>query len=402
VKDHAAAHDLTPADRNEVRFPAIPLIAAMVSSLLVGGIAVAFGPLLPLLQVRFVVSLPVAGTAVSAFYGGAVGGSLVILLGVELVRGGTLLAAAFTALGAGAIGIATASFWPILLASVFLLGIGFGSLDTGLNQFMARTERRHRAARVNLLNAMYPIGAVLGPIVVTALGLARFSMGYVGVGVASLLGAVAMRGVVAPRTQRSGGSMPPVGSSRGNPAPGRAFTNLLVLAYVLEVGLEVGITSWLASQLLAYGHSDSFAGLVTAGFWAAIALSRFAIVPFTHRSPLVPMIVACCTIATLAIAFAAVPALAPAAYIVTGLAVGPIFPTGLVWLSEARPKHSRGLSLLLVASMIGGTVAPAIISALVAIHGLVAIPYVLMGLSLAMSAAFAAAAVVGHHGIAPG
>jgi FHS family glucose/mannose:H+ symporter-like MFS transporter len=102
-----------------------------------------------------------------------------------------------------------------------------------------------------------------------------------------------------------------------------------------------------------------------------------------------------CMAAVLVLPFIRMTSLAPAAYIAAGLMIAPIFPAGLLWMSAARPHRPRDLSILLAGSMIGGALFPALFRNAVAVHGLSAIPALLIGLSMATLAFFGAAAWIG-------
>src|SRR5438309_789338 len=73
------------------------------------------------------------------------------------------------ATGVGALGLAIVGVSPglasLVLAS-FLIGLAAGGIDPGINAYMAL---RHGAGLMNLLHAAYGVGAVLGPLLVTAL-----------------------------------------------------------------------------------------------------------------------------------------------------------------------------------------------------------------------------------------
>jgi FHS family glucose/mannose:H+ symporter-like MFS transporter len=335
----------------EVHFSRMALIASLITFVLIGALSAALGSLLPLLQLRFGVSLVAASTVVSAFWVGAVCGGFGALLGFEILSGGTLMACALAALGGGALGVAASHQWALLLASMVCLGLGFGALDSGLNQLMTRTEPRRRAARLTLLNAAYPIGAVLGPVIVTALGIGLLAWGYLVIGLLSLLLAVSIRDMIAAPTRHSDPKQGLAITSTRFVAAGRIFVGLLAVAYVLYVGLEVNVNAWMASALLSVGHSAKFAAGVNAGFWAAVALSRLAVGALMPRLNPALVVILSCTAAVLILPFTRMTTLAPAAYIATGLAIAPIYPAGLLWLSAARPRRPRDLSTLLAGSL---------------------------------------------------
>jgi len=88
--------------------------------------------------------------------------------------------------GAGCAGVALAPAWPAFVAAVFVIGLGFGGLVIGLNQLVAYSAGRRRAALLNALNGAYSAGAVAGPLLVAAFAAAHFSLLYAGGAVLAL------------------------------------------------------------------------------------------------------------------------------------------------------------------------------------------------------------------------
>ncbi len=64
----------------------------------------------------------------------------------------------------GLLGYVFAPAWAALVAATFVLGLGMGMLNTGVNTFVAH---RYLSSRVNWLHAFYGLGATLGPLLVT-------------------------------------------------------------------------------------------------------------------------------------------------------------------------------------------------------------------------------------------
>jgi fucose permease len=83
--------------------------------------------------------------------------------------------------------------------------------------------------------------------------------------------------------------------------------------------------------------------------------------------------------------------LAPYAYIAAGLAMAPIFPTGIVWLAKLRPGDSRATAWLFPAASVGGTLGPGAIGVAIALAGVAWAPAVIAVVSAAMYAAFLSA-----------
>jgi fucose permease len=85
---------------------------------------------------------------------------------------------------------------------------------------------------------------------------------------------------------------------------------------------------------------------------------------------------------------------APIAYVVTGLVIAPIFPTGIVWLARLLPGDSRATSWLFPGAMVGGAVIPAVIGLAIAGVGLGGAPVVLSAVALGTFLAFSGARLV--------
>ena len=76
----------------------------------------------------------------------------------------------------------------------------------------------------------------------------------------------------------------------------------------------------------------------------------------------------------------------------TGLALAPIFPTGIVWLAKLRPGDSRATSWLFPAASIGGIAGPGAIGIVIAQAGVSWAPAVLAVVAIGMSITFFVAA----------
>src|SRR5260370_38592528 len=127
--------------------------------LLMGLVVAAYGPLLEHLTRRFSVSLPVAGATISVHFAGGLLGVLVAMRAIERVAARTSIMIATGLVGLACVAVAFAPAWPAFLAAVFVVGGGFGALVLGLNQAVAYSEGRRRAALLSALNGAYSAGA---------------------------------------------------------------------------------------------------------------------------------------------------------------------------------------------------------------------------------------------------
>jgi fucose permease len=126
----------------------------------------------------------------------------------------------------------------------------------------------------------------------------------------------------------------------------------------------------------------------TSLFFAGIATGRLVAAPVGLRVGPGPMLFACATFASAALLLAWVAPLGGFAYFLTGMAMGPIFPTGLAWVALDQPAARFAIPTLLVAGNIGGLLLPPVVGVLVGAVGAQAAP-----LPLAATAGICAAAV---------
>ena len=367
---------------NRVLLSWTAVAAVGATFLLLGMVVGAFGPLLVHLTRRFAVSLPVAGSTISVYFGGSLAGVFAAMRAVQSVSGRAVV---MTANGVAAVGCAVVAFapsWPFFLAGVLVIGVGFGALVLGLNQIVAYSEGPRRAALLNALNAAYSAGAVVGPILVALLAADHFAELYLGAGIVAL--------VLAAGASRIVGRLP-VGIGR----PGRPEMLLLVfiVGFVLYVALENGTGGWMASHLESIGVGSRTAAGLTSGFFLALMTGRLLITLVPSSVSEARIVLAGAATATLALALASVHSVAPIAYVLTGLAIAPIFPTGIVWLSRLRPGDSRATAWLYPAASIGGVTGPGVIALVIAGVGVEWTPAVLDVVAAAMLFAFWRAAV---------
>ena len=339
------------------------LVAVAVTFFLMGSLTAAYGPLLEHLARRFEVSLSVAGAALSTQYAGAVVGVVASMWVLERVASRLAVVAALVCLGLGCGGVAVAPSWIALLAGVFVIGVGYGSLDIGLNQLVAHSHGPRRSALLNALNGTYGVGAVAGPILISTFGAGHLALLYAVAAVLALSLVPAALGI--------SGRLPVAHSEASKPAgrPG-LLVALFVVAFALYVGSEAGVGGWMTSHLEWVGLGAVAAAALTSGFWSAMAVGRLLVALVPPRVPEAVIVLGGTAVAALALLAALFGPAAPVAYVVTGLAVAPIFPTGVVWLARLRPGDSRATSWLFPAAMVGGAVVPGGVGVVIARFGI--------------------------------
>ena len=338
-----------------------------------GAVTSLFGPLLVSLSHRFHLSLPSAGAALSVYFVGATLGVLPGWLGLKRLQGRMVLSISLVAIVLGAVGASLSLSWLVFLTSIFLIGLGFGALDIGLNTLLARTSLDGRAHRLSISNAGYGVGAVICPLVIIALHPNNFRFLFAGLAVIALVLSMLNGGVHAPPLHTE----PLQFEITKMKAQRRPILLTFMVAYVLYVALETSASGWMATQLHGVGYSESSGSLVTAGFWTGVAIGRVLGGPLYHRLSEKKLVLGGLVLAAIVCVSAFSDSLAPYAYPLLGLIVASIFPMGLMWYTMLCPHDSDGLSLLILFMMVGGVAGPSLVSLLVSQFGVHVVPFTL-------------------------
>jgi MFS transporter, FHS family, glucose/mannose:H+ symporter len=327
---------------------------------LMGMVGAAYGPLLPHLASRFSISLPVAGASLSVHFAGGLIGVLVSMRTMERVSGRASVSMGTACLGLGCAAVALAPTWPAFLAGVFVIGLGWGVLVIGLNQLVAYSEGRRRSALLNALNGAYSVGSVASPILIATAGRDHLSFLYAG--------AAAVAAALIPAAAGISGRLPVAARTSAGHGP-VLLIGIFVCAFALYVGTESGTGGWMTSHLESEGLQFGAAAALTSGYWLAFAVGRLLITLAPPSVPEPAIVLGGATVATVSLLAAWAGIATPWPYILTGLALAPIFPTGIVWLARLRPGDSRATSWLFPAAAVGGIAGPGAIGLVVAHYG---------------------------------
>jgi len=330
-----------------------------------------YGPAIPELRAVFGVGGGGSALVVSAHFAGAMAG--IAWWGLERrLAARTWLLAAVGLLAAGAVGIAFAPAWPVVLAGAFALGGGFGVVVVALYGVIVEGFGGRAAAMLNLLGACFGAGAVVGPLASAATG---------GYRVPFLAGALLAAG--ATTLARDLPAAPPAATApdRGRPAPGLVAGFVALCA--LYVGVESGVGGWETTSLLAGGAGQAAAASWTAAYWAALTAGRLLAIPLAMRVAPPPLLAGSLALGAAGLALAHHPPLAPVAYTLAGLALGPVFPTALAWLAAAAPGARGPTAMVFAAAQLGGVLVPALIGRLVDASSPAAIPTTLLAVVIA-------------------
>ncbi len=217
-----------------------------------------------------------AALAPAAMFGGLIAAFLNGMLVGRFSLGPVLLGGVVVA-GLGLLGYAIAPFWLALLAVAFVMSMGQGTIDAGLNNFVSYN---YGTSEMNWLHACWGIGLTLAPAVVTYFVLDQggaWQSSYVLVGVLILLlGAVILRTL--PRWRIRSERMLPDANAQRLPIATtlrRPIVLFGLLFFFIYGGVEIG-TGQLANTLLieARAMPQEIASAWVSAYWASFTLGR--------------------------------------------------------------------------------------------------------------------------------
>ncbi|HEY0717717.1 MAG TPA: MFS transporter [Streptosporangiaceae bacterium] len=377
-----------PSDDQSRPLTRVALTGSCAGFVVIGGLQALYGPAIPSFRATFGISPSVAGLGLSAEFAGALAGIVGYHLLMARLGDRRLLAASYTLMAMGTTGFALAPSWPLALAAALFTGFGSGGIDYGLNHLFTMGYGRRSAGMLNLLNAYFGVGAVLGPALIGWVGAGRYPWLFGAVAVASVLLTFTLRGVhpagpdqgravvlsASPSTDMPNGPSPA-------PDPARRRIRVIVAAfvaiYVLYVAIESGVGGWEPTHLEAVGYSATVAATATSGFWLALTAGRFLAIPVSLRWPAPAIVTVCCAGMAVFLLLATIPSAAPWAYGGLGFMCAPIWATGLPWLVRAAPRVAAASAYVMATSMLGGITFPPLLGRAIEVAGVRSVPLIL-------------------------
>ncbi len=310
---------------------------------------------LPVGELGFVIAVSVSGYFLSTATSGAV---------AARIGSGRMLNLAAWLMVVALAGYAAAPGRGVLLAAAGLLGFGSGYVDAGINSHVAL---RHGARAMGMLHAGFGIGSAVGPLMITLLlsaGLSwRFGYWLLAAGhvvVAGLLMSAAGDWTSSPPR--------PPSVDRGR-LPGLAWWAMLV--FLLYAAVEITTGQWAFTLLTAgRGASDTVAGIAVTGFYGGLTASRLLLGGFGHRLPVAGLssLSAMTALAGLILVWWGPLAwVAPAALVLTGFALGPVFPLQTLMTPSrvGAETTSAMVGYQIAAASLGAILLPALVGFLV-------------------------------------
>ncbi|HEX6682081.1 MAG TPA: MFS transporter [Candidatus Limnocylindrales bacterium] len=315
----------------------------------------------PLGSVGFVILLGTIGYVLSS----VTAGFLLARLGVgRLLAGSTTL----SCLGMAAFGSSRALAFAA--AASLLIGLGSGAIDSGLNAYAASN---FGARHMNWLHAAFGLGAMLGPLVMTAAVTSSWTWRWGYGAVATVLCLLAISFAVTARLwdrgRRAAAETPPtpakVRKTLGVPA-----VWLGVAMFGVYTGLEVAVGLWLYTLLTeARGLPPGQAGLCVSAYWGSLFAGRLLLGVAGDRLSPVRLVWAGLAGVGLgaAMLLPSAAATSVAGALVIGFAAAPVFPMlTLITSQRVGADHAdHAVGMQMGAAGLFGTVIPAGIGVLI-------------------------------------
>jgi len=262
------------------------------------------------------------------------------------------------------LGLVAASGANGLMAAIGALGLGSGTVVAASNNLASQVDEKNRAAMVNLANTFFGLGGLATPFIAANIlsGDPR-RLAYL---VSALTAGALLFSVrtAIPAYQTGGFDLSELLRIKR-----KNLLLLLSMVVFLYVGCEVAFWNWLPKYLINRGIDARTAwNILGFGFACGIILGRLLVLPLLHRVPASVVCIAGAVAmigATYATVHGSSPKLVLVAVFLSGVAMGPVFPSALGITSDAFPRMSGTcIGLVITAGWCGAAVVSWIIGSI--------------------------------------
>ncbi|MBN9523583.1 MFS transporter [bacterium] len=291
---------------------------------------------------------------------------------------GLLLAGSTGLVAAAMFGFAAAPLWALFVACAVAHGLGSGAIDAGLNGYAAH----HLSARsMNWLHACYCFGAMLGPLLMTAVLTSgrHYGTGYVAVG-SVMLALAAVFLATRPMWGAADAAAAEVAPVRTLVALRHPTVLLQMVVFFLYTGVEVAFGQWTFTVLTeSRGVDPGPAGVAVGAYWGSIGVGRIVLGMVADRIGIDRLLRSCLLAAVAGAVVFALPLPAPvsvAGVVLIGVGLAPVYPCLMTRtpqrLGAALSAHAVGFQV--GAAMMGAAAVPGVLGLFAEGVGLEAVP----------------------------
>lgn len=253
------------------------------------------------------------------------------------------------------------------------IGLGQGAIELTVNMAILKMDKKGTGKAMSLMHAAFAIGAVAGPIVIGLLLHAGLVWTLVYRGIAILFVLIGVLLALSPFSL--------LGSFEAETKKGSKESLFLkpiywlgFLTLLLYVGMELGISSWVAEYFVkVFGSNPATGSFMVSLFWGGILAGRLGMPVFYSGKNPRPLLVIFASLALVSVAIISVTGYFPgagilaayAAVALSGLGCSIIYPTVVTLIGEALPNaQSEAIGFATTGGGIGAFAFPFMMSAL--------------------------------------
>ena len=315
---------------------------------------------LPLDYLGMILVASTCGVLVSSFNSGWL---------LSRIEFGVLLVIANLLRAAGMLGIVVVPEWWMVVASALILGFGAGTIDSGMNTFVAA---RYGSGPLNWLHACYGLGAMTAPLIITRLlanGL-DWRWGFIFIAVLQVI--LTFYFALNLKHWPSRLLLTDAQNNAQERAPSSLTLGMLIVwlgiaVFFFSTGVEISVGQW-SFTLFTEGRAVSVnrAGLLVSIFWGSLTFGRILFGFITERigpTRLLRLGMAGMILGTLLLWWNPANLVGFSGLALIGFSVAPIFPV-MIGLSPARfggQNAANAIGFQVAAAYLGGALLPALV-----------------------------------------
>jgi fucose permease len=330
------------------------MIAASTALFLYGTIAPMLGTLLPDLSTRFHMTPSQNGDIAAVQALGLVLASIVAgpLIDRQGKKAGFL--SGLILIVVSLFTLPNATGWKIVMACMFILGMGGGTIVTAANTLVSDIGEDKRASMLSFANVFFGLGGLVTPLIAADVFHGN------AIGLSYLIAALAVGMLIMDAATPMPPPAPPTALdlSQTQQLQDKPLLFLLSLFVFLYVACEVAFWNWLTKYLVSEGISKSLALYILAlGFASGMLVGRLISSRILMNYSAVSVSFVCSAlmvITTYWTLHAANPTVAWLSVFCTGLVMGPVYPSAIGIVGDAFPQRSAtSIGIAITAGWLG-------------------------------------------------
>jgi fucose permease len=349
-----------------------------------GGFTSSYGVMVPYFRDKFSLNLAESGFIFFAHGVTALIGVVIGTISVSKFKAAYVGGLGAPLMGLGAILIGVAPSWNITLLGVTVVGVGFGACDATISQFLSRGGSEKAVRLVNILNAGFAIGAVIGPILIA--GAVPDLFGQL------LFAWAAVFFVVGYMFISNTSGYLKRDHSTAKPEGHKFVFSMLLLGIAFYVGVEVGASGWIPTYMIDKNYSAQMGATALALFFLALAAGRILILPLAKKFSPTQIVLVSSILIILSLFFIGSTSYALLGFTIMGFVCGPVFPTAMVWAVRINPGDPRTAGFMMFAAIAGASVSPSLMGIVMQRSGTEILAWLLMVPALLSLAVYGLAA----------